>query len=468
MGFFGPPNVEKMASKGDIEGLIEALNYEKDSLIRLAAAHALGKMKDDKSVVYLIKHTEDRDDKVSKACIEALGSLGKSMGHHLIIPALIASIEKNRFPKECAAALLQYGGDVALKASLDLFQNKIASNNARRIGLETLLQLNDENIVNNLIKSLSVENNLNLYIDVLKALGDLHDSRAILPVVNFLQFTFAGKLEEIWDRPKFDKNNFTVVQLRKLDPNYKREIQETAISTLFKLGNLDVFKKLPLIFEDNNMCLLVCAELDKAGWQPDHSEMAAYYWIWKNQFESCIALGSTAVKPLICALPYSSKIDHKLRLDCLVKIGEPAVEYLSSFVYEKKYGSYRELAFEALRLIDAQKAEELGKDLLTTDTFRQEDFWLMVHQGGPWVLQALIKHIIESDLETCEAVHEGMLRILRLYAGEIETIILQQLVLIEDKQEESIEQSGDMYGGVTHYVIFEDIRLLAKEELQKR
>ena len=31
MGLFGPPNVEKLKAKSDIDGLIKALAYEKDS-----------------------------------------------------------------------------------------------------------------------------------------------------------------------------------------------------------------------------------------------------------------------------------------------------------------------------------------------------------------------------------------------------------------------------------------------------
>ncbi len=41
MGLFGPPNVEKLKEKRDMNGLIKALSYEKDAYIRLKAAKAL-------------------------------------------------------------------------------------------------------------------------------------------------------------------------------------------------------------------------------------------------------------------------------------------------------------------------------------------------------------------------------------------------------------------------------------------
>lgn len=43
-GLFGPPNIEGMASKGDVDGLIKALGYKKDASVREAAAEALAKM----------------------------------------------------------------------------------------------------------------------------------------------------------------------------------------------------------------------------------------------------------------------------------------------------------------------------------------------------------------------------------------------------------------------------------------
>ena len=41
MPLFGPPNVEKMEAKGDVEGLIKALEYRKDATVRKSAARAL-------------------------------------------------------------------------------------------------------------------------------------------------------------------------------------------------------------------------------------------------------------------------------------------------------------------------------------------------------------------------------------------------------------------------------------------
>ena len=43
MGWFGPPNVEKMTIRRDVQGLTRALRYRKSSAIRREAARALGR-----------------------------------------------------------------------------------------------------------------------------------------------------------------------------------------------------------------------------------------------------------------------------------------------------------------------------------------------------------------------------------------------------------------------------------------
>jgi hypothetical protein len=45
-GLFDPPNIEKMKANRDLQGLIKALEYQKDASVRSGAAKALGELKD--------------------------------------------------------------------------------------------------------------------------------------------------------------------------------------------------------------------------------------------------------------------------------------------------------------------------------------------------------------------------------------------------------------------------------------
>jgi hypothetical protein len=55
MPLFGPPNVSKLAAKGDLKGLIKALGYQRDWLVRRQAVEAvpLGRDRSDRPSAHL-------------------------------------------------------------------------------------------------------------------------------------------------------------------------------------------------------------------------------------------------------------------------------------------------------------------------------------------------------------------------------------------------------------------------------
>jgi HEAT repeat protein len=68
------PNVQELKTQGDIDGLIEALNYPDDHNIRLAAASALGKVGDSRAVDPLITALDDQQG-VNEVAALALGEI---------------------------------------------------------------------------------------------------------------------------------------------------------------------------------------------------------------------------------------------------------------------------------------------------------------------------------------------------------------------------------------------------------
>lgn len=76
------PNIEKLKEKQDIDGLINALGYKKDSpveeveLIHELAATTLGEMRAKEAVNPLIQTLHDKAWGVQYAAIEALGNIG--------------------------------------------------------------------------------------------------------------------------------------------------------------------------------------------------------------------------------------------------------------------------------------------------------------------------------------------------------------------------------------------------------
>ena len=64
MPLFGPPNVKKLIAKGNVKGLIKALGYDKDRIVRVNAVEALGKIGDTRAVEPLIAALKDKDKDV--------------------------------------------------------------------------------------------------------------------------------------------------------------------------------------------------------------------------------------------------------------------------------------------------------------------------------------------------------------------------------------------------------------------
>ncbi len=75
MFLFGPPNVEKMEARRDVEGLIRALSYRKDWVVRRAAAGALGQIGTPRAVDALIDALRDHLHEVRETAAKALDRL---------------------------------------------------------------------------------------------------------------------------------------------------------------------------------------------------------------------------------------------------------------------------------------------------------------------------------------------------------------------------------------------------------
>jgi HEAT repeat protein len=88
MPLFGAPNVEKLKAKRNIQGLIKALGYLKDTAVRTDAAKALGEIGDAQAVASLVAVLEDKNLTLRTAAIKALGQIGGSQAVKLLIIAL--------------------------------------------------------------------------------------------------------------------------------------------------------------------------------------------------------------------------------------------------------------------------------------------------------------------------------------------------------------------------------------------
>ena len=246
MGLFGPPNIEKMKARHDVNGLIKALDYQKDIKIQTAAARALGEINDPLAMDALIMALEDKS--VFEDSAQALSQMGAPALDKLITVIKTPCLEK----------------DLALRSQI-LAEKKIAANALVRIGASA---------VNPLVALLQEEDKVTLRYAV-DALGEIGDMGAVEPLIALLKREESGDIRRIIDL------------------------------ILGQLGDQRAVK--PLIDElcrDLSTGKFTAQSLNKLGWQPGQNEESAFYWIVNDQIMKCAELGSLAEKALIAALKY--------------------------------------------------------------------------------------------------------------------------------------------------------------------
>ena len=81
---FFEPNIKKLESKKNIEGLIKALSYQKDVQIRIDAAQALGNIADIRAIDPLLSSLIKEDERVREAACKALRKIGDPAIEYLI------------------------------------------------------------------------------------------------------------------------------------------------------------------------------------------------------------------------------------------------------------------------------------------------------------------------------------------------------------------------------------------------
>jgi HEAT repeat protein len=150
MELFGPPNIEKLKAKQNVEGIIKALSNKKLADVRWQAANALGQLRDKRAVEPLIETLNDHNEYVRKCTAEALGRIGSERATETLIEAL-----KDK--------------DVDVR---------VAAANA-------LGQIGDERATEPLIAALKDQDG-NLRLSAADALGQIGDDRAIQPLIDLL------------------------------------------------------------------------------------------------------------------------------------------------------------------------------------------------------------------------------------------------------------------------------------------
>lgn len=404
MPLFGPPNIEKMEAKRDCYGLSQALSYKQDSLkeehtqVRLAAAKALGNLKDPRSVPLLNAALGDKEREVRIAAAKALAQIGDPRAVEPLIHILELD-DDNGVRLVAAKALGIFGdphdGETLLRSAFDTKPESV-----RKRASAALNKLD--------VNSASAEDKAWYWVykeewEKCVSLGE--------PAVTHLIIVLEDK---------------------------KPDKRVAAVSTLGKIG--DPRSVAPLVTmlkdKDGKVRLEAAKALDSMGWKPASTEEEAWYWIGRKKWKKCAALGEIAIPPLIAVLGDSEVCSAAV--DTLILIGIPAIKPL---IAELDKGNVRIAAIEALGEIgDASCVDGLILVVKHSNNFgRIEAIRALGKIGDARAVEILIPFLGKKDDTHSEAAKS----LLKLYKSrklgdrEKQAILAQRDAMMSRSHEDS-------------------------------
>ena len=280
MFLFGPPNVEKMKARRDVNGLIKALRYRKDKGVRASAAEALVKI-GAPAVEPLIAALKDKDSDVRYAAAKALGEIKDPRAVEPLIAAL---------------------GD--------------ESSGVRLAAAKSLGEIKDPRAVEPLSAALKDENKY-----VRRAAAHALDRLGWKPEQDEIAgWYWMAKCD--WDKC-VALGALTVEPLIAALKDTDEEVRRAAAEALGKIKDRRAVEPLSAAFKDTDKDVRQAAavSLDRLGWKPEQDEIAGWYWMAKRDWDKCVALGSFAVEPLIAALKDTDEEVRRAAAEALDRLG---------------------------------------------------------------------------------------------------------------------------------------------------
>ena len=208
MSLFGPPNIEQMKAKRDVNGLIKALSYQ-------------------------LKSNDPEHRKVRQAASSALGDLGGPQAIEALVGVLGAIHPEEQ--TNAIFALITVGAPAVGPLSLALQSGDLSV----RIGAATALGgIDSKDGVAPLIQALR-QNNTAVRVAAVKSLGKLNDPRACEPLTSLLRDEPKVQIEVLNVIDKFKDSHALEPLIAELEnPNHTGEVKAAMIKTLSGLQDM--------------------------------------------------------------------------------------------------------------------------------------------------------------------------------------------------------------------------------------
>ena len=337
------PNVERMKKKEDINGLIKALNYQKDPSVRYAIASALGEIGNEQAVKPLIAALKDQDWQVRRCIVTALAKIGDERAVEPLIEAL-----KDTNKEVCGRAateLAKIGDERAVEPLIDVLNDKDWGN--RYAAALALAEIGNEQVVEPLIAALKDDKWKVRYITA-SALGTIGDERAIEPLIVALS-------------------------------DNSEDVREATATALGKIGDIQAVESLILTLKDQGSLVRRSAAwaLEQIAGQDFGEDTDRWKQWWQDQKKE--------KKELSSQIHFGEATNILRFLKGSEKRFQNQVKFLKAAIGEKKYPYLRVVAlkksnpsatFEHLIVVSGSREE-----YRTMDSKTAEDIFYRIHPG---------------------------------------------------------------------------------------
>jgi HEAT repeat protein len=417
MPLFGPPNIKKLETNRDVNGLIKALTYRQDEDIRRKAAFALGALGDSLAVPALVTALDDPADWVRWSAAYALAR----MGDRRCVPTLITALGSKQHEESAIDALAMLRDARAIDPLIAVMNAK--DNPERTAAADALGNMPDARVFDALIQAMTDPD----WLLKIQARKSLERIAAVFP----------ERLIAALDHTE----------------DYVRSI---AARLLGDLGTRDAEGKLMAMLMNSPFSSerrVAADSLEKLGWQPGEDETGAAFWAGKGDWEKCIQLGrkDLALEPMIYALSDDSTHRVQAAVTAIVKLGDAnAAQHLVPLL-NNKWNFIRKQVIAALgSLRNPVAVDPLITILQGNDSFEAADAAKALGEiGDPRAVDPLI-----TALHSYSGESEAAAALVKFYrSGQISEIqknaILQHKDKITNQRHRDYHDDGDCPKGHT-------------------
>ena len=351
MPLFGPPNIAQLEAKRDVKGLIKALVY-KDAGVRIAAADALGPIRDPIAVEPLTALIGDQDAGVRRAAVRALSARG---GVRVVEPLM--------------AALKDPDPEVRAVAAQAVYRRLMTDpdQDARKMTATALGRLKAADAVEPLVKAI-MDPDETVRVASIRSLAAIGNIAAVDPLIVLLaqeqrRARQTGRSSLAVERAAalaLDVlcNENAIEALQTALGHDDAEVRELAVKRLARIGSPAVSKALESRLDDADPVIRRSAArgLAEVGWKPPSPQVGARFWADLREWRRCAECGAPATPLLVAAFPRAEALERSEILAGLIFLGwqpsEPDATAASFWAAQGNWEKCIEVGAPAVEVLD--------------------------------------------------------------------------------------------------------------------